>query len=111
MPRPVRCRPLWNAIVGGLVGLAPHVLHHVGLLAGVALVSGTAGTILFGILGLVASIPLLVRLYRRFDTWRAPAIVLAIFAAMFALSSFVIGPSLTDDGGSTPSRAGHDQHH
>ena len=113
-PPASRIRALWNAIVGaiaGLVGLAPHVLHHVGLLAGVALVAGTAGTIMFGILGLVASIPLLVRLHRRFDTWRAPAIALAIFAAMFALSSFVIGPALTDDGGSTPSPAGHDQHH
>jgi hypothetical protein len=113
--RPSRLRTVWNAIVGAIaaiVGLAPHVLHHIGLLAGVALVTGTGGTILFGAVGLIASIPLLMRLERRFHTWRAPAIALLIFAAMFSLSSFVIGPALSGDdngGGSTP--AGHEQHH
>ena len=40
-------RQRWNAatgVVGVLVGLAPHVLHHVGALAGTALVAGSGGT-------------------------------------------------------------------
>ena len=101
-PQPSRLRGVWNAVVGAIatiVGLAPHVLHHIGLLAGVAIVTGTGGTILFGLVGLAASIPLLVRLKRRFHTWRAPAIALVVFAAMFSLSSFVIGPAISDDGG------------
>jgi hypothetical protein len=95
--------------IAGVLGLVPHVLHHVGLLAGVALVSGTGGTIAFAILGLLLSVPLLIRLYRRYDTWRAPAIALAVFAVMFSLSSFVIGPAISGDSGSAP--AGHEQHH
>ena len=103
-----RLRSLWSALVGGiglLVGLLPHVLHHVTLLAGTALVAGSGGTALFGALGLLASVPLLLRLRRRFGTWRAPAIGLLIFAAMFSLSTFVIGPAISgasDGGGSTP---------
>ena len=49
-------RQRWNAatgVVGVLVGLAPHVLHHVGALAGTALVAGSGGTALFGALGLI----------------------------------------------------------
>lgn len=102
-----RLRALWNWLVGavGLVmGLVPHVLHHVALLAGTALVAGSGGTVLFGILGLVASIPMLLRLRRRFRTWAAPAIGLVVFAAMFALSAFVIGPFISGaaDGGPGP---------
>ena len=100
-----RLRGLWNAIVGGiglLVGLLPHVLHHVGLLVGTALIAGSGGTALFGALGFLASIPLLLRLRRRFGTWRAPAIGLLIFAAMFALSTFVIGPAMSMAGGAKP---------
>jgi len=40
---------------------------------------------------------LLRRLYRRFHTWKAPAIALAIFAPMYALSAFVIGPAISGD--------------
>jgi hypothetical protein len=100
-----RLRALWNSLVGGIglaVGILPHVLHHAGLLAGSALVAGAAGTALFGALGLVASIPLLLRLHRRFGTWRAPVIGLLIFAAMFALSAFVIGPAISVSGGEKP---------
>ncbi len=115
-PPPSRARAAWNAVVGAiatLVGLLPHVLHHLGLLAGVALVSGTTGTVLFGLIGLAASIPLLVRLQRRFRTWRAPAIALVLFALMFSLSSFVIGPALSDSsgGGTGKTPTGHEQHH
>ena len=98
--RPVRprlrsVRDWLTGAIGAVVGLAPHVLHHVGLLAGTALVAGSGGTALFGALGLIASAPLLRRLYRRFDTWRAPMIGLGVFAAMFALSAFLIGPAIS----------------
>jgi len=103
-----------TGLVGGVVGLAPHVLHHVGLLAGTALVAGSGGTALFGVLGLVASVPMLLRLYRRFGTWRAPAIALGVFAAMFAISTFVIGPAISgqsDSPSPTVPAVDHDSHH
>ena len=117
-----RMRAAWNAVVGAIaavVGLAPHVLHHVGFLAGTALVAGAGGTLLFGAVGLVASVPFLLRLHRRFHTWRAPAIALAVFATMFSLSAFVIGPAISGGGdqASTPSApaqqqpADHSAHH
>ena len=115
-----RLRAVWNAVLGAIgtaVGLAPHVLHHIGLLAGTALIAGTGGTGAFGVLGLAASIPLLLRLRRRFGSWWAPAIGLAVFAVMFSLSAFVIGPAISDgDPGQppadqpTPSPA-HNEHH
>ena len=91
-------RTVWTLLsggLGGIVGLAPHVLHHIGPLVGTALVAGAGGTVLFGVLGLVASVPMLVKLRRRFSNWWAPAIALAIFAAMFLISSFVIGPRIS----------------
>ncbi|WLQ08265.1 hypothetical protein [Arthrobacter oryzae] len=97
-----RLHALWHTVVGavGLVmGLLPHVLHHIGLLAGTALAAGSGGTALFGVLGLLASIPMLVRLYRRFGSWIAPALGLLVFAAMFSLSAFVIGPAISGTGG------------
>jgi hypothetical protein len=100
--------------VGTVVGLAPHVLHHIGILAGTALVAGAGGTLLFAVVGLVLSVPLLLRLQRRFHTWRAPVIALAVFALMFSLSAFVIGPAINGGGasgtGPAPS-AGHAGHH
>ena len=109
----------WSAVLavwGGFIGLAPHVLHHVGPLAGAALLAGAGGTALFAAIGFAASIPFLLRVRRRFGTWRAPAIALAIFAVMFSLSSFVVGPAIT--GGDDPALqpgidqpAGHDDHH
>jgi hypothetical protein len=88
-----------NAITAGIAtvaGLAPHVLHHIGLFAGAFLITGAAGNVLFGVLGLVLSIPLLRRLYRRFGTWKAPAVAVAVFSVMFSLSAFVIGPAISD---------------
>ena len=107
----------WSGLLaawGGFIGLLPHVLHHVGPLAGAALLAGATGRALFAAIGFVAAIPFLRRLRLRFGTWRAPAIALAIFAAMFSLSSFVIGPAIS--GGDAPARPGieedgHDQHH
>lgn len=121
MPRG-RLKAIWgtaSAAIGVVMGLIPHVLHHIGLIAGAALVTGAAGNVLFFALGLVLSIPLLRRLYRRFHTPWAPAIAVAIFAAMFSVSAFVIGPAITGD--SAPAKApgtpvqtpttNHSQHH
>jgi hypothetical protein len=109
----------WSAVLavwGGFIGLAPHVLHHVGPLAGAALLAGAGGTALFAAIGFVASIPFLLRVRRRFGNWRAPAVALAVFVAMFSLSSFVIGPAITGGDGPAPQPgieqpAGHDGHH
>ncbi len=113
-------RALWNALTGALgavAGLAPHVLHHIGLLAGTALVAGAGGTASFGILGLALSVPMLLRLRRRFASWWAPAIGLAVFAVMFSISAFVIGPAI-NGGASAPPGGGqptpsvnHSGHH
>ena len=109
----------WAAVVaawGVISGLAPHVLHHVGPLAGAALLAGFAGRALFFALGLVLSLPLLRRLYRRFQTWLAPAFAVAVFAAMFALSSLLIAPWITG-GSDQPAKPGiqqpadHASHH
>jgi len=60
-----------------VLGVLPHVLHHIALLGGTALVSGAGGNVLFFVVGLVFSLPMLRRLYRRFHTWAAPGIALA----------------------------------
>lgn len=89
----------WNALtalVGAIMGLLPHLLHHVGLLGGAVLVTGATGNVLFAVVGLVFSIPLLRRLHRRFDSWKAPALALGVFALMFSLSAFVIGPAISN---------------
>ena len=101
-----------GAFVGAVLGLTPHVLHHAGLIAGAAFVTGAGGNALFFAIGLVFSIPLLRRLYRRFRTWRAPAIAVAVFAAVFSLSAFVIGPAISGDPGPTPQEPvpSQDQH-
>ena len=110
----------WAAIAAGwgvVLGVLPHVLHHVGPLAGAALLAGAGGTALFATIGFVVSVPFLVRLRRRFHTWVAPTIALAVMAAMFSFSSFVIGPLVTgSDGGGTKGPglqrpAGHASHH
>lgn len=114
-----RLNSLWNGLVAGIglvMGIVPHVLHHVGLLAGTALVAGSGGTALFGVLGLLASIPLLLRLRRRFNTWRAPAIGVLVFAAMFSASTFVIGPAISGSGNANPApvpvpSVSHQGHH
>jgi len=112
-----RMRAVWNALVaaiGLVMGIVPHVLHHIGLLAGTALVAGSGGTALFGALGFLASIPFLLRLYRRFGTWRAPVIGLLIFTAMFSLSTFVIGPAISGTNNVAPApitTVDHQEHH
>jgi hypothetical protein len=109
-----------GAALGTVAGLAPHLLHHAGLLAGMALLAGIGGTVLFGALGLAAMVPMLLRLRRRFGTWWAPALAVAGFAAMFAISTLLIGPALRgtpDDrpeprpGSSAPTGGEHTRHH
>ncbi|MEP7090015.1 MAG: hypothetical protein ABI776_07870 [Nocardioidaceae bacterium] len=86
------------------------MLHHVGLIFGAALVTGAGGNLLFGALGLLFSLPLLRRLHIRFKTWKAPAIALAIFVAMFSLSAFVVGPAISGNPSETPSPAQSPDH-
>ena len=105
-----------SGLIGAVVGLAPHVLHHLGFLVGTALVAGSGGTALFAVLGAVAALPLLWRLHRRHKNWRAPAIGAVIFAGMFAFSTVVIGPLVSgDSGGGGPAppapTAPHQDHH
>jgi hypothetical protein len=99
--------------LGGVLGLAPHVPHHVGLLVGTALVAGSGGAALFGVLGLLATTPLLLQFHRRFGTWTAPALGLAVFTAMFAFSAFVLGPAVSSESDSTTTvpAVNHSSHH
>lgn len=106
LDRPVRVR-LWArvrtgllAIWAGVTGAAPHVLHHVGPLAGTAVVAGAGGRLVFGAAGFLATIPMLRRLRRRTGAWRVPALALAAFAAVFTFSTLVIGPAVS--GSDTP---------
>ena len=92
-----RLRHAFTAAWGTVTGVAPHVLHHVGPLAGAAILAGTAGRVLFFVIGLAAAIPLLIRLYRRFKTWVAPAIAVGVFAVTYTLSSFLIGPLIAGE--------------
>lgn len=111
-----------GAALGGVVaavsGIAPHVLHHVGPLAGTALLAGTGGAVLFGVAGFALSIPMLLRLRRRFGTWLAPAVASAIFLGVYLFSSLVVGPTITGSAAAEPGAAptpvlpsGHDDHH
>lgn len=110
---------LWGVVVtawGIVVGVAPHVLHHAGPLAGAALLAGAGGKAIFFVLGLLLSAPLLHRLYRRFETLVAPALALAAFAGVFMFSSVVVAPRLTggerSPGDAPPARqSGHASHH
>lgn len=98
------------AVWAAVTGAAPHVLHHVGPLAGSALVAGVGGRLVFGVAGFVATIPTLRRLRRRTGSWRAPALALAAFVVVFAVSALVVGPALTSDPAPAPSPAVVDHH-
>lgn len=112
-----------GSVLGVVLGIAPHVMHHIGLIAGAALVTGASGNLLFYVLGLLFSVPMLMRLHRRFRTWWAPTIALVVFTALFSLSAFVVGPAISGSGGDvrprqeqpispTPtSTKGHTEHH
>jgi hypothetical protein len=110
-----RIRLVLSGVVAAALGLLPHVLHHAGPLAGAALFAGVAGSLLFGVVGLALSVPLLLRVRRRRGSWRLSALLLALFAAVFSVSTFVVGPKIS--GGDEPSPIerdrppGHEQHH
>lgn len=110
------------AVGAALLGAAPHVLHHAGPFAGAALLAGVGGQILFGALGFVLALPMLWRLRRRSGSWRLPAGVLALMAAVFTASSLWLGPAISgNDETPTPTKstpalsqpkdADHDAHH
>ena len=86
-----------GAALGTVMGIVPHVLHHIGVLAGAALVTGATGNLVFFLVGLLFSAPLLRRIHRRFKTPWAPALAVLVFAALFSLSAFVVGPALAGE--------------
>ena len=104
--------------MGAVLGLAPHVLHHVGLIAGTAFVAGAGGNALLYVVGLIFSVPMLLRIKRRFRSWLAPAIAVVVFTIMFLVSALVVGPAISSRGGAgdepapgpTPTEQ-HSQHH
>lgn len=113
-----RVRAALAAIGATVLGAAPHVLHHAGPVAGAALLAGTTGRLLFGVVGLLLAIPLLRRLHRRAGSWVAPAGVVVLMAIAFTFSSFVIGPALTSGEDERAPRAApeevppdHETHH
>ena len=94
-----------TCVSGAVVGVAPHVLHAAGPMAGTALVAGAGGQLLFGALGFLIAIPMLWRVHRHKGGWRAPAWTLAAFVVMFGLSSLVVGPALAGIGEQDPPAA------
>lgn len=118
-----RLRIALAGIGAAVVGVAPHVLHHAGPLAGAALLGGAGGRTLFGLLGFAAAIPMLRGMRRRTRSWRAPAAVLGVMAGVFLLSSFALGPAITGSGDDArakdvpartapaPAPGRHDDHH
>jgi len=93
-----------------------------GPLAGAALLAGTGGSLLFGAIGFLGAIPLLFRVHHRCGSWRIPTALLALFAVVFSISTFVIGPAITGNGSGSkattnqtaptaPAKEGHDAHH
>jgi hypothetical protein len=83
-----------SGVIGTIGGIAPHVLHHLTPLAGAALVTGSTGSVLFGVLGFALTVPMLLRLRRRFRSWLAPGIALTLFIVMFTVSTVWIGPAI-----------------
>lgn len=91
-------RAAWAATragIGALLGLLPHVLHHVGIFAGTVLLAGLWGNAVLYVAGLLLSIPMLRRLRRRFNSPIAPLVGVLAFTGLFLLSAFVIGPALS----------------
>ena len=105
-------RRAWLAIssaLAAILGLAPHVLHHAGPLAGAALFAGVAGSLIFGALGFVLAIPFMLRMRRRFGSWRVPLAALALYTTAFSISTFIVGPAVTGNGNDATSRVAQPQ--
>ena len=107
-----------SGIIAVISGIAPHVLHHVGPLAGTAVLAGAGGTVLFGVAGFALSVPMLLRLRQRFRSWVAPGVASLVFVVVYLFSALVVGPAITGtpSGASveptaTPIASGHDEHH
>jgi hypothetical protein len=100
-----RIRAAVAAFGAAVLGAAPHVLHHVGPLAGAALLAGATGKLLFGALGFLLAVPMLRRLRRRHGSWAVPGGVLALMAVVFTFSTFVIGPAIAGSGGESAAPA------
>ena len=98
-----------SGAIGAIAGISPHVLHHIGPIVGTAVLTGAEGSALFGVIGFVVTLPLLVRLKRRFSTWMAPGVALAFFFGMFIVSTLWIGPAIRGAGPTAPSPV--DPHH
>lgn len=101
-----RMRAALATLGAAVLGAAPHVLHHLGPLAGAALLAGVTGKLVFGALGFLLAIPLLRRLRRRTGSWAVPGGALVLMAVVFTFSSFVVGPALTgadDESATKPS--------
>jgi len=97
---------------GTVLGALPHVLHHVGPLVGAAVLTGALGTVGFGLVGLAASVPMLLRLRRRTGSWRAPTIAAGLFVALYLVSALIVGPAISGAGPAAPNPAGnHLDHH
>ncbi len=94
----------------GVLGLAPHVLHHVGPVAGAALLAGASGKLLFGAIGFLLMIPMLWRMRRRTGAWRAPALALGAFATVFVISTALIGPLIAGGDNANDSTMAPDEH-
>lgn len=118
---PQRAWVALSGVMAAILGVLPHVLHHAGPLAGAALLGGVGGSLLFGVLGFLAAAPFLVRLRRRYGNWRAPGAALALFAVVFSISTFAVGPAIGGGDGSSskqtrpapaaPAPESHQQHH
>lgn len=99
-----------SAGIGTVAGITPHVLHHIGPIAGAAILTGTEGSVLFGAIGFALTLPLLMKLKRRFHSWAAPGVALSLFVIMFTVSTLWIGPWIRGEdsgGGEVPT----DEHH
>ena len=105
-----RAYGLASAAVGAVAGITPHVLHHIGPIAGAAILTGTEGSVLLGIIGFALTLPLLVRLKQRFSSWLAPGVALVLFASMFTISTLWIGPAIRGENGGDEA-APVDPHH
>ena len=80
-----------SGVVGWISAMAPHILHHAGLLFGAALVAGATGTLLFGAIAVIAMVPMIIRLHRRTNSWIAPAGMVALMVVMFSIARLMMG--------------------
>jgi hypothetical protein len=80
-----------SGAIGWTAAMAPHILHHAGLLFGAALVAGATGTLLFGTIAVILMVPMLLRLHRRTNSWIAPAGMVTLMVVMFSVARLMMG--------------------